>query len=150
MLRVGIDIGVTFTDFAAWRDNVARSQESVSYKVLSSAQEYARAFMAGFAEILSRIGHEAGEDVYVIHGTTVSTNRVIERSGAAVALLSTACFRDVLELQQMKLTRLLDMMATRTPSLVPRQLVFEIDERLYSDGSVCRAIDIDSVVDAAT
>lgn len=150
MLRVGVDIGGTFTDFAAWRDGAAAPRDVVTFKVSSTPPDFAVGFKAGFSEILNRAEHDRHEDILVIHGTTISTNTVIERTGAAVALLTTSGMRDVLELQRLKLSRRIDMMALRTPPLVPRQLVYEIDERLYADGTVCRPIDLDGAVAAAT
>ncbi len=149
MLRIGVDIGGTFTDFAAWRDGAGDDAEIISFKVSSTPADFAEGFKAGFEEILTRAEHQPDEEILVIHGTTISTNTVIERSGASVALLTTAGFRDVLELQRLKLSRRIDIMATRTAPLVPRQLVFEIDERLYADGGVCRPVDLEGVKDAA-
>lgn len=74
MLRIGVDIGVAFTDFAAWRDAANGVNGVISYKVPSNPPDFAKGFVAGFAEILARAGHVVGEDVFVIHGTTVSIN----------------------------------------------------------------------------
>jgi N-methylhydantoinase A len=150
MLRIGVDIGGTFTDFAAWRDDGPGQAGLVSFKVSSTPPGFADGFKTGFEEVLHRVRYENDEDVLVVHGTTISTNTVIERSGAAVALMTTKGFRDILELKRLKLSRRIDMMATRTPPLVPRQRVFEIDERLLADGNVRQPIDLDDVAQAAS
>ena len=149
MLRIGVDIGGTFTDFAAWRDDGPGQADLVSFKASSTPPEFADGFKTGFEEVLHRAGYENGEDVLVVHGTTISTNTVIERSGAAVALMTTKGFRDILELKRLKLSRRIDMMATRTPPLVPRQHVFEINERLLADGTVRHPIDANDIAQAA-
>jgi N-methylhydantoinase A len=149
MLRIGVDIGGTFTDFAAWRDGENCATELTTFKIPSTPPHYAKGFKEGFKEVLARVDFKPGEEIVVVHGTTISTNTVIERSGANVALMTTAGFRDILELKRLKLSRRIDMMATRTPPLVPRQHVFGIDERLLADGTVRQPIDLDDVVQAA-
>jgi N-methylhydantoinase A len=149
MLRIGIDIGGTFTDFAAWR--LAPDGQSMvsSLKVPSTPPDYAEGFRIGFEEMLARLPPDPGELVLVMHGTTVSTNQVIERSGPAIGLLVTKGFRDLLELQRLRLRNPMDMFETRIKPLIPRQHVFEIEERLQSDGSARIPIDLDSVRRAA-
>ena len=145
MLRIGVDIGGTFTDFVAWRDGDSNQTDLTSFKTSSTPPNFADGFKKGFEEILDRVEFKNDEEILVVHGTTISTNTVIERSADAVALMTTRGFRDILELKRLKLSRRIDMMATRTPPLVPRQLVFEIEERLLADGSVRQPINLDSV-----
>ncbi|CAH1654427.1 hydantoinase/oxoprolinase family protein [Chelatococcus asaccharovorans] len=146
MLRIGIDIGGTFTDFVAWR---SAGGETVSFKVPSTPPNYAEGFKAGLTEMLGRVGAGADEDIMIVHGTTVSTNTVIERSAPPIALLTTAGFRDVLNLQRLRLKQPTDIFNQRVPALVPRHLVFEIEERLMADGSVRKPVDLDGVRRAA-
>ncbi len=77
----------------------------------------------------------------VVHGTTVATNAVLERRGARTAVVTTAGFRDVLELRRMRMPHLYDYFWTKPPSLVPRRLRFEIAERMAADGTVLLALD---------
>src|ERR687885_718835 len=72
----------------------------------------------------------------VVHGTTVATNAVLERRGALTALVTTAGFRDVLELRRMRMPHLYDYFWTKPPSLVERRLRFEVAERVLADGTV--------------
>ena len=74
----------------------------------------------------------------VVHGTTVATNAVLERRGARTAVVTTAGFRDVLELRRMRMPHLYDYFWTKPPSLVPRHLRFEVAERMAADGTVLR------------
>ncbi|RDJ27916.1 hydantoinase/oxoprolinase family protein [Bosea caraganae] len=146
MLRIGVDVGGTFTDFAAWRDDPATL---TTYKVSSTPPNFIDGFKAGFEEIIARIEPRPGESVIVMHGTTVSTNTVIERNGSVLALLVTRGFRDILDLQRFRLNDPIRIDAGRTEPLVPRHLVFEIDERLEPNGSVHTPIDLAQVREAA-
>ncbi|TCR65308.1 hydantoinase/oxoprolinase family protein [Bosea sp. BK604] len=142
MLRIGVDVGGTFTDFAAWRDDPA---SLTTYKVSSTPPNFIDGFKAGFEEIVTRLVPRPGETVVVMHGTTVSTNTVIERNGSVLALLVTRGFRDILDLQRFRLNDPIRIDAGRTEPLVPRHLVFEVDERLEPDGSVHAPIAIEQV-----
>ncbi|NSY41915.1 hydantoinase/oxoprolinase family protein [Agrobacterium tumefaciens] len=144
MLRIGIDIGGTFTDVIAWRSNNGESQ-TLSLKVPSTPPNYADGFRNGVNQMLDSIGFHDDEEITVVHGTTVSTNTVIERSAPPIALLTTAGFRDILNLQRLRLKQPTDFFNQRTVPLVPRNLVFEVNERLMSDGSVRQPIEIDEV-----
>lgn len=144
MLRIGIDIGGTFTDVIAWRSNGGESR-TLSLKVPSTPPNYADGFRNGVNQMLESIGFHEDEEITVVHGTTVSTNTVIERSAPPIALLTTAGFRDILNLQRLRLKQPTDFFNQRTVPLVPRNLVFEIQERLMSDGSVRKPVDLEEV-----
>ena len=85
----------------------------------------------------------------IVHGTTVSTNAVIERSGPPIALLVTEGFRDLLGIARLRVDRPMDLFARRAPPLIPRRMVWEISERILADGSVDRALDPADAVAAA-
>ncbi|HXX39588.1 MAG TPA: hydantoinase/oxoprolinase N-terminal domain-containing protein, partial [bacterium] len=76
MLRVGVDIGGAFTDFAAWREG---DRGVFTTEAPSTPPCLADALKAGFEEVLSPMHSAPEEPVYVMHGTTVSTNSIIER-----------------------------------------------------------------------
>ncbi|MCT4370779.1 hydantoinase/oxoprolinase family protein [Yangia mangrovi] len=144
MLRVGIDIGGTFTDFIAWRLKDGRSQ-SVNLKVPSTPGNYAEGFISGLEQVLAQFGDVADEDLMIVHGTTISTNTVIERKADPIALLTTEGFRDVLNIQRLRLRKPTNLFEQRTPPLVPRELVFEVEERTLFDGSIRKPIDPEQV-----
>lgn len=148
MLRIGIDIGGTFTDVIAWRSRNGENR-TLSLKVPSTPPNYAGGFKNGVEQILEMFGGPAEDDITIVHGTTVSTNTVIERAAPPIALLTTAGFRDILNLQRLRLKQPTDIFNQRVVPLVPRNLVFEIDERLMADGSVRTALDLDQVRKAA-
>ena len=142
--RVGVDVGGTFTDAAVFDDAAG----SLRYaKVPSTPADPARAVL----DVLERLGVDLGEVQRFIHGITIGTNAVLEGRGAEVWMLTTAGFRDVLEIARTNRTVLYDITALKPPPLVPRGRTLEIDERMAWDGSVLRPLDLDqarAVVDS--
>ncbi|HEX5286271.1 MAG TPA: hydantoinase/oxoprolinase family protein [Polaromonas sp.] len=134
MIRIGVDIGGTFTDFCGWREG--SGTEVISLKVPSTPPAFEEGFRQGFELLLERLGPQDGEPAVVMHGTTVSTNAVIERKGPKVAFFVTKGYRDLLELQRMGVRNPLNIFETRTKPLVERAMVFEVDERLLHGGTV--------------
>ncbi len=149
MIRIGIDIGGTFTDFCVWQGGTDGYQHTMTHKVLSTPPAFANAVCQGIDEILERIAIGEDEPVLVVHGTTISTNTVIERSGPPIALLVTRGVRDILGLGRLRLPKPVDMFNERPLPLIPRERVFEVGERLLADGAVDVALDTASVVAAA-
>jgi len=89
--QIGVDVGGTFTDLLAL--DPERSVFRVA-KVLSTAEDQSIGFIAGLDELETDLAAVAA----LVHGTTVATNAVLERKGARCGLITTAGFRDVLEL----------------------------------------------------
>jgi N-methylhydantoinase A len=119
-------------------------------KVLSSTGDYAAAIVRGASELLSAAGVSPGDLAELIHGTTVATNAILERRGARTGLLTTAGFRDLLEIGRLRLARLYDIDFERPAPLVPRRWRREVVERLGPGGEVLRPLDRESVRDAVT
>jgi N-methylhydantoinase A len=144
---VGIDVGGTFTDLTAVDD---ASGQVVVTKVPSEPRNEAAAVLAG----LHALGI-AGRDVRrLVHGTTVGTNAVLERRGARVAILTTAGFRDLIEIGRTKrnIPALFVPTFVRPKPVVERKHRFEITERLSADGSVLVELDpasVERALDAA-
>ena len=134
--RVGVDVGGTFTDAAVFDDEAG----SLRYaKVPSTPADPARAVL----DVLEHLGVDLGEVQRFIHGITIGTNAVLEGRGAEVWMLTTAGFRDVLEIARTNRTVLYDIRAQKPPPLVPRARTLEIDERTAWDGRVLRPLDLD-------
>ncbi|QWA10289.1 hydantoinase/oxoprolinase family protein [Sodalis ligni] len=144
MIRIGVDIGGTFTDFVVWRSG-GRQEQWQSFKVPSTPPNFARGFQDGFEKLLAELAIGPQEPVVIMHGTTVSTNAVIERSQPPVALLVTQGFRDILELQRLRLIDPTNLLGTRRLPLIERHQVFEIGERLGADGAIVEPLSADSV-----
>ena len=87
---------------------------------------------------------------YLVHGTTIAINTVIQRNGAALGLLATAGFGDVLEIQRLRLASPVNFTATRPAPLIPRYRVGEVTERILADGTVDTALDREELVREAT
>ncbi|MER6799911.1 hydantoinase/oxoprolinase family protein, partial [Amycolatopsis mediterranei] len=132
-MRIGVDIGGTFTDLCA----VDATGIVAVGKVLTTHDEPARAVEEGLAALLPDLG--AVEQV--VHGTTLVTNALIERTGSRTALLATAGFRDVLEMRREHRYELYDLHLELPAPLVPRHLRFDVPERILADGSVHTGLD---------
>lgn len=136
--RVGADVGGTFTDVILQRaDGTIRLR-----KVLSTPPDYDRAVAAGVEDLLPEAGGPLAD---VVHGTTVATNAVLERRGARTALVTTAGFRDVLELRRVRMPHLYDLFWEKPLPLVERFLRLELGERMSASGEVLRPLDDDEV-----
>ena len=146
MIRIGVDVGGTFTDLVAVdaATGVARH-----HKLPSTPADPAAAIADGVAALLRQVGVSGEAIAFLGHGTTVVTNLIIERRGAPTALLTTAGFRDVLEIGRQIRPDLYDYTVERAPPLVPRQLRIEIPERLDADGNVVVPLDEAAVARAA-
>src|SRR5207237_3581080 len=110
-------------------------------KVLTPPDEPARAVAAGVEGLLRQHGVPASEVTRVVHATTLFTNALIERRGAVTGLITTAGFRDTLEIGRERKFELYDLNIVKPEPLVPRHLRLEVDERLRADGSVERRLD---------
>lgn len=149
MLRIGIDIGGTFTDFAIW-DRESGGYGGVDlFKVPSTPPHFAEGVKTGLRRLIERGRLRRDQPALIVHGTTVSTNAVIERSGPPLALLTTKGFRDILEIARLRLDNPTDMFGQRARPLIRPNMVFEVDERLLADGSVDRPIRDEDVASAA-
>jgi N-methylhydantoinase A len=135
---LGADIGGTFTDIVLLRAD----GRLFSKKVLSTPDDYSRGIEEGVAALLKEAGVFAREIAEFAHGTTVATNAIIERKGVKVALITTAGFRDVLEIGRFRSPRLYDLNFRKPAPLVERRLRFGVRERIMSDGSILLPLDI--------
>src|SRR6187431_3274749 len=142
--RLGVDVGGTFTDLVL----AAPDGRALTRKVLSSAANYAEAIIEGAAALLAEAKLEPGAVAEIIHGTTVATNAILERRGARTGLLTTAGFRDVLEIGRLRLARLYDLDFERPRPLVPRRWRRPVVERMDHRGEVLVPLDPQSVHDA--
>ena len=130
--RLGIDIGGTFTDLLM----MDRESGAIYPLKTPSTAEPERAIVAGLSEYRARYGIEPGDIAYFSHGTTLAVNTLLERTGARGGLLTTAGFRDILELRRLRLDQPNNLFAHRPHVLIPRRLVREVHERMRHDGRV--------------
>jgi N-methylhydantoinase A len=144
MIRIGFDIGGTFTDFA-----LAQPGKPLSFhKVSSTPDDPARAVLQGLDELVAKTGLRVDAIDAVLHATTVATNAILERKGAKTALITTAGFRDVLLIGRQKRYDVFDLYMKKPEALIKRRDIFEVSERLNARGEVVAPLDMASV-DAA-
>ncbi len=136
--RIGVDSGGSFTDVCLFDD---RTGTLAVWKVPSTPKDPSSGIASGVAEAAEQRGVRPGEIVYFGHGTTVSTNALIEHQGARTGLITTSGFRDLLEIGRQKRPDLYDMQADKAAVLVSRDLRLEVNERLRHDGSIEVALD---------
>jgi len=141
--RLGVDIGGTFTD-ASLIDEM--TGEVWSAKVPSTPTDPSAGFMAGAEQALGGAGAPATDVRYVIHGTTVATNAIIEGRVARSAFVTTEGFRDMLEIARQVRPSLYDVHFEKPRPLIPRQLCFDVPERLDPRGEVLKPLDERAVV----
>ena len=119
---MGADVGGTFTDVILLDDSGRMSVQ----KVLSTAPDYDRAAVEAIGDLLT--SHERTDAAAVVrdivHGTTVATNTVLERAGSRTALVTTAGFRDVLELRRIRMPHMYDPLWKKPSPIVERELRF--------------------------
>lgn len=140
--RLGIDIGGTFTDFSLLDQATGRL---IGYKSPTVPGDLAEGVAAGLRDLARLEGIDPSQIEYFVHGTTIGLNTVIQRAGANLALLVTQGFRDLLEIQRLRLSDPMNFVASRPAPLIPRWQVFEIQERILTDGSVDIPLDPASV-----
>ncbi len=122
---LGVDTGGTFTDLV-----LIDGQEVRTHKLPSTPDDPSRAVLEG-------IRHLLGDDhALVFHGSTVATNALLEGKGAPVALVTTAGFRDLLQIGRQHRPLLYALHPQRRPVLVPAERVVEVHERVLADGRV--------------
>ena len=145
--EIGVDIGGTFTDIVCRQVGGALRV----LKVPSTRHDLSEAVIKAIAELGERWGIGAADVGRFAHGTTVATNAVLERKGARIGLLTTAGFRDVVEIgRQLRKHVYRIILEPETPVfLAPRRLRKEIPERLDAQGAVVTPLDEAAVVRAA-
>ncbi|MDO8671176.1 MAG: hydantoinase/oxoprolinase family protein [Dehalococcoidia bacterium] len=140
--RLGFDIGGTFTDLVILDEANATIRIG---KLLTTPKDPSAAVIEGLHRLLSEGASDervrAKDITNVVHGTTLATNALIERKGAKTALITTAGFRDVLEIAREQRYDSYDLFIDMPTPLVPRQLRFEVRERLRAGGEVLVPLD---------
>lgn len=144
--RLAVDIGGTFTDVVLEHDKCAR----VTSKLLTTPSSPGDAVLCGIDDVMQRAGMRPADIGLIIHGTTLATNALIERSGARTALLTTEGHRDALEMAHEDRFEQYDINIDRPRPLVPRYLRLPIHERMDRDGKVLRRLDKQAVAASLT
>lgn len=146
MSALAIDIGGTFTDIVLYDDATGRF---TAHKELTTPSDPARGVVDGIRRLFTAEGTEASGITRVVHATTLFTNALIERRGAVTGLITTAGFRDTLEIGHERKYELYDLHLPLPQPLVRRALRLEAAERVAPDGMVEIPLDPASVLSAA-
>lgn len=149
MKRIGIDAGGTFTDAVLWDEDGGIISAT---KVSSRGHDPAGAVVAAARRVVELADGVDDMDITeLIHGTTIGTNLALERNGSRIALLTSAGFRDILEIG--RLTRpasaLYDLLEPGPAPLVARRDRFEVAERITNAGTIITALDENAVAEVA-
>jgi N-methylhydantoinase A/oxoprolinase/acetone carboxylase beta subunit len=129
-IRIGIDTGGTFTDFIIWRDG-----RLFNRKVLSTPRDPSLAIFEGLGDLL-----EGTVAVFIVHGTTVATNALLQRKGGRIALVTTAGFEDVLAIGRQTRRKLYALQPEDRFELVPAERRFGLRERALASGRIERPV----------
>jgi len=144
-LKIGIDVGGTFTDFLVTRP----LEEPRIYKVLSTPSDPSIGLIDGLEEIAASMGislTELAKSVEtIVHGTTVTTNAVLTHTGAKTGLLTTDGVRDALEMRRGIREEQYNNRYTNVEPLVPRYLRMAVKGRLDYSGDMLQALNIEDV-----
>jgi N-methylhydantoinase A len=144
--RLGIDIGGTFTDI------LLMNEVTGELKLLKvpTTRWPVEAVIAGIEVLHKQYQVEPSEIGYFSHGTTLALNTLLQRSGVPVGMLTTKGFRDILELRRLRLPKTNDLLVARPISLVPRNHVREVDERILANGQIYVPIRQEDVIEQAS
>lgn len=145
---VGVDVGGTFTDLILLGEGGGENGGQISIaKVPSTTDNQAFGVMAALEAASEAAGATLSEIESIVHGTTTTTNALLERKISKVGLITTEGFRDVLELGRRTRPQPYGMFGSFEP-LIERDLRLEVPERMDADGQVLTALDEAAVVAA--
>ncbi len=144
-VHVGVDIGGTFTDVALEVDG-----QLFSSKILTIHDAPEQAILEGLEQVLSSANLAPGDISFIIHGTTLATNALIERNGAKTAFITTKGFRDVIEMRTENRFDQYDLNIVLPPPLIERDCRYALSERIGAQGQVLLQLneeELDEIVD---
>jgi N-methylhydantoinase A len=137
-LRIGCDVGGTFTDFIFVEP---RRGSVTTGKVLTTPADPSAAILSGTQAYAAQAESDIAAAEQVVHGTTLGINALLERRGAKTGLLVTRGFRDILDIRRCNRVDMYEIKGAFPPPLIPRDARLEVNERIYSDGSILVPLD---------
>ena len=138
MLRIGIDIGGTFTDFVIYDPE---DESITTFKRLTDNSNPANTVIQGLNEIIT------DHPVVIIHGSTVATNALLERKGVRTALITTRGFKDILQIGRQNRPSIYNWNLKPPKTLVPSEYRYEVNERIDSTGNIIIPLLLDEIED---
>lgn len=143
--RIGVDVGGTFTDVVL----AMPGGSVVLHKVPTTPDDPGLGVAEGIRQILAESGLRPEDVAEVVHGTTIASNTILQKTGARTGLLTTAGFRDVLEIGRIRTPGMFDLSWSKPQPLVPRRWRLEVAGRIASDGTEVKPLDEAGVRDVA-
>lgn len=137
-IRVGVDIGGTFTDIVLYNEETDRMYTT---KTPSTPDEFEQGVINGVEKILVETDERPGNVSFLSHGTTVGTNAVLEGELPKIGLITNEGLRDVIEIGDQTRPELYNLFTDKPPALIPRYLRKEVPGRLDYTGNEIEAID---------
>src|SRR5436190_14346587 len=141
-IRLAADVGGTFTDVAAFDETTGELRLG---KTLTTPSR----LVTGVEAAVTKAGTQFSSARLFLHGTTVAINTILERTGAACALLTTQGFRDIYEIGRVNRPESYNLFFRRHQPLIERDLRYEVSERMDAQGKVLIKLDEDAVRAAA-
>ncbi|HEY3117542.1 MAG TPA: hydantoinase/oxoprolinase family protein, partial [Chloroflexota bacterium] len=138
-MRIAVDIGGTFTDVTVFDE--AKGSVALG-KALSTPSNLVDGIMAALSHATDSLAADL-----IIHGSTVVINAIVQRKGARTALITTKGFRDVYEIGRINRPESFNLFFHKHRPLIPRDLVFEVPERMLADGTEETALDEEAARD---
>jgi N-methylhydantoinase A len=135
-VRIAVDIGGTFTDIVVMSPDGTLHESKVS----TTPADPSRGVVAGLAELLKQLAIAPARVEEILHGTTVGSNTILQRTGARTGLITTRGFRDVLEIGRIRMPDMFDLTWDKPTPLVPRRHRLEVRERIGADGLIVQKL----------
>ena len=135
---IGVDVGGTFTDFSVFHQETGKL---FHFKHSSTNRDSSVAIVTGIEKVLEMEGASTDSITYLAHGTTVSTNALIERKGAKVGVITTDGFRDIMEIGIQKRPSMYDTLVQKPKPLIQTGMSCGVPERIDRTGAVIRPLD---------
>lgn len=142
--RIGVDVGGTFTDVV-----LALPDGRVLINKTTTSADPGEGVAAGVATVLAEAGLDPAQVTEVVHGTTIASNTILQKSGARTGLLTTTGFRDVLEIGRIRTPGMFDLAWSKPEPLVPRRWRLEAPGRIAADGQEVTPLSEAAVAEAA-
>lgn len=140
-IRVGCDIGGTFTDIVM----ALPDGRLYANKTSTTTDNLSRGITSGLQELIDEAGVSPDAIREVVHGTTTASNTILQKVGARTGLLTTAGFRDVLEIARIRTPTMFDLAWEKPEPLVARRYRRGVNERVSAEGDVLVALDADEL-----
>jgi N-methylhydantoinase A len=144
-VRVAVDVGGTFTDIVVMTPDGILHESKVS----TTPGDPSHGVVDGLAALLAELGISPAGVAEILHGTTVGSNTILQRTGARTGLITTRGFRDVLEIGRIRMPDMFDLTWDKPKPLVLRRHRLEVTERVAADGTVIQALSEIDVIAAA-